>query len=51
MSPEYEQEVLSRQCVKRHILPDDVARLVLFLAADDSEAITNQSHIIDGGWI
>ncbi|NYF90658.1 SDR family oxidoreductase [Tunturiibacter empetritectus] len=51
MSPEYEQEVLSRQCLKRHLLPDDVARLVLFLAADDSEAITNQSHIIDGGWI
>jgi D-xylose 1-dehydrogenase len=51
MSPEYEQEVLSRQCLKRHLLPDDVARLVLFLAADDSKAITNQSHIIDGGWI
>jgi D-xylose 1-dehydrogenase len=51
MSPEYEQEVLDRQCLKRHLLPSDVARLVLFLAADDSEAITNQSHIIDGGWI
>ena len=34
-----------------HILPDDVARLVLFLAADDSSAITSQSHIVDGGWI
>ncbi|WP_348641655.1 SDR family NAD(P)-dependent oxidoreductase [Tunturiibacter gelidoferens] len=51
MSQEYEREVLNRQCIKRHLLPDDVARLVLFLAADDSEAITNQSHIIDGGWI
>jgi NAD(P)-dependent dehydrogenase (short-subunit alcohol dehydrogenase family) len=28
-----------------------VARLVLFLAADDSSAITNQSYIIDGGWV
>ena len=51
MSPEYEQEVLSRQCIKRHILPEEVARLVLFLAADDSEAMTNQNYIIDGGWI
>jgi len=51
MSPEYEQEVLSRQCIKRHILPEEVARLVLFLAADDSEAVTNQNYIIDGGWI
>ena len=51
MSPEYEREVLSRQCIKRHILPEEVARLVLFLAADDSESMTNQNYIIDGGWI
>jgi NAD(P)-dependent dehydrogenase (short-subunit alcohol dehydrogenase family) len=51
MSPEYEREVLSRQCIKRHILPEEVARLVLFRAADDSEAMTNQNYIIDGGWI
>lgn len=51
MSPEYLRDVLQRQCIKRNILPEDVSRLVLFLAADDSEAITNQSYIIDGGWI
>ena len=51
MSPEYELEILTRQCIKRHILPDDVARLVLFLAADDSAAMTNQNYIVDGGWI
>jgi NAD(P)-dependent dehydrogenase (short-subunit alcohol dehydrogenase family) len=46
----YKAEVLSRQALKRMILPDEVARLVLFLAADDSAAITNQSYVIDGGW-
>jgi NAD(P)-dependent dehydrogenase (short-subunit alcohol dehydrogenase family) len=51
MSDEYQRQVLGLQCIKRHLLPDDVARLVLFLAADDSEAITNQTHIVDGGWI
>ncbi|MGI4755554.1 MAG: SDR family NAD(P)-dependent oxidoreductase [Janthinobacterium lividum] len=51
MTPEYEAEVLSRQALKRHILPDEVARLLLFLASDDSSAITNQSYIIDGGWM
>ena len=51
ISPEYEAEALGRQCLKRLLLPADVARLLLFLASDDSSAITNQSHIIDGGWI
>jgi NAD(P)-dependent dehydrogenase (short-subunit alcohol dehydrogenase family) len=51
MTPEYLDKVMALQCIKRHLLPEDVARLVLFLAADDSETITNQSHIIDGGWI
>jgi NAD(P)-dependent dehydrogenase (short-subunit alcohol dehydrogenase family) len=51
MSPAYEEEILSSQCLKRLLLPQDVARLILFLAADDSSAITNQSYIIDGGWI
>lgn len=47
----YEAEIMSRQCLKRHLTPDDVARLALFLAADDSSAITNQSYVIDGGWV
>jgi NAD(P)-dependent dehydrogenase (short-subunit alcohol dehydrogenase family) len=47
----YEAEILGRQALKRMILPEEVARLVLFLAADDSSAITNQSYVIDGGWI
>jgi NAD(P)-dependent dehydrogenase (short-subunit alcohol dehydrogenase family) len=51
MSHEYEREVISRQCIQRHILPEDVARLVLFLAAEDSAAMTNQNYIVDGGWI
>ena len=48
---EYVAEIQSRQALKRMILPEDVARLVLFLAADDSSAITGQSYVIDGGWV
>jgi NAD(P)-dependent dehydrogenase (short-subunit alcohol dehydrogenase family) len=51
LSEEYKREVLSRQALKRHLYPDEVARLVLFLAADDSAAITNQNYVIDGGWV
>ncbi|HEY3627466.1 MAG TPA: SDR family oxidoreductase [Terracidiphilus sp.] len=50
-TPEYKAEIMSRQALKRDILPEDVARLVLFLASDDAGAITNQSYVIDGGWV
>lgn len=48
---EYVAEMLRHQALKRTILPEEVARLVLFLAADDSSAITQQSYAIDAGWI
>lgn len=33
------------------IQPDDVANLVLFLAADDSRFCTGQEFTVDGGWL
>jgi len=50
-TPEYKAEILANQALKRDIQPEDVARLVLFLAADDSSGITNQSYVVDGGWV
>jgi NAD(P)-dependent dehydrogenase (short-subunit alcohol dehydrogenase family) len=50
-TPEYKAEIMAAQALKVEITPEDVARLVLFLAADDSSAITNQSYVIDGGWV
>jgi len=50
-TPEYKAEILASQALKRDIQPEDVARLVLFLAADDSSGITNQSYVVDGGWV
>ena len=51
LTPEGEEELMRRQCLKRKLDPDDIARVVLFFAADDSAAITNQSYIVDGGWV
>lgn len=51
LTEEYKAAVLANQALKRMIMPHEVARLALFLAADDSSAITNQSYVIDGGWI
>ena len=50
-TPEYSAEIMSNQAIKRQIEPDEVARLMMFLAADDSSAITNQSYVIDAGWV
>jgi D-xylose 1-dehydrogenase len=50
-TPEYVANMINRQALKRTLNPDDVARLVLFLAADDSSAITNQGYNVDGGWM
>lgn len=51
LTPEGEQELLRRQCLKRRLVPEDIARVVLFLASDDSAACTNQSYVVDGGWV
>jgi NAD(P)-dependent dehydrogenase (short-subunit alcohol dehydrogenase family) len=48
---EYKKEIMSRQAIKRDIQPEEVAKVVLFLASDESLAITNQSFIIDAGWV
>lgn len=50
LTPDGEAELMRRQCLKRKLMPDEIARVVLFFAADDSGACTNQSYIVDGGW-
>jgi NAD(P)-dependent dehydrogenase (short-subunit alcohol dehydrogenase family) len=42
-------DYLARQCLKEFLLPPDVARMALFLTADDSRMITGQTFVVDGG--
>jgi len=51
LTADYEAEIMARQSLKRHLLPDEVAALAVFLASDSASAITGQTHVIDGGWI
>jgi D-xylose 1-dehydrogenase len=48
---EYKEQIMNRQALKKDIPPEEVAKLTLFLASDESSAITNQSFVIDAGWV
>ena len=38
------------QALAGHVMPEDCARLALFLAAEDSAMISAQQFLVDGGW-
>jgi NAD(P)-dependent dehydrogenase (short-subunit alcohol dehydrogenase family) len=46
-----EAEIARAQCLPGHVMADDLARMALFLAADDSRMITARDLIVDGGWV
>jgi NAD(P)-dependent dehydrogenase (short-subunit alcohol dehydrogenase family) len=50
LTPEGEAELMKGQCLKEKLHPPDVARMVLWLAADDSRLVTAQRFVVDGGW-
>ncbi len=49
LTPEIEKEQLKSQCIKRMLLPEDISRVVLFFASDQSAGCTAQNYIVDGG--
>ncbi len=51
LTPEGEEELLKRQCVKRKLVPQDIANFALFLGSDDSSAMSAQTYLVDGGWV
>jgi 2-keto-3-deoxy-L-fuconate dehydrogenase len=44
-----ERDFISRQPMGRLGKPEEVARLVVFLASDEASYITGQAHLVDGG--
>jgi len=51
MTPEHQSARLQAQCLKRKLYAANLARMVLWLAADDSRMCTAQNWIVDGGSI
>jgi NAD(P)-dependent dehydrogenase (short-subunit alcohol dehydrogenase family) len=51
LTEEGERELMARQCLKRRLVPEDIARVALFLASGEASAMTAQNVIVDGGWV
>lgn len=51
VTPEVEAVAMAAQCLKRRLMPDELAAAVLFLASDESSGITSQSLVVDNGWV
>jgi NAD(P)-dependent dehydrogenase (short-subunit alcohol dehydrogenase family) len=49
LTPEGERDLMKKQCLPEKLYPPDIARMVLWLAADDSRLVTAQNFIVDGG--
>jgi len=43
--------VVALQCLRRRIVPLDVARVCVFLASELSDGMTGQTVNVDGGWV
>jgi 3-oxoacyl-[acyl-carrier protein] reductase len=41
--------ILANRCIKRTETPEDLTGTIVFLASDDSDFITGQTIIVDGG--
>jgi NAD(P)-dependent dehydrogenase (short-subunit alcohol dehydrogenase family) len=50
LNAETEQLIDESQALAGRVYPDDVARVALFLAAEDSAMISAQQFLVDGGW-
>jgi NAD(P)-dependent dehydrogenase (short-subunit alcohol dehydrogenase family) len=51
VTAETKAEIVKNQCLGTSLVPDDIARMALFLCADDSVMCTAQDFIVDGGWV
>jgi NAD(P)-dependent dehydrogenase (short-subunit alcohol dehydrogenase family) len=51
LTPEGVAELMQRQCLKRKLMPDELAKFTVFLASDEASACTGQHYVVDGGWV
>ena len=50
LTPAGEEDIARNQCLPDKLLGEDIAQMVLFLAADDGRMCTAQEFKVDAGW-
>jgi NAD(P)-dependent dehydrogenase (short-subunit alcohol dehydrogenase family) len=51
LTPPGVEELMHRQCLKRKLAPNEIAKFTVFLASDEASACTSQQYVVDGGWV
>ena len=51
LTPESEKDMMKKQCIKKRLMPSDIAKAVLFFSSSQSSGCTNQSYVVDNGWL
>ena len=51
LNPKFKKEILKNQALKKQLLPEDVSKMVLYLASDVSSGSTKQNFTVDAGLI
>ena len=51
LTPESETEMMKKQCIKKRLMPSDIAKAVLFFSSNQSSGCTNKSYVVDNGWL
>ena len=47
--PEFSKAIIAARCIKRSETPEDLTGTIVFLSSDDSDFITGQTILVDGG--
>ncbi len=49
IKPDSDERQMEIQCLKRWLVPDDLAKVTVFLASDEAAACTSQLYVVDAG--
>jgi len=51
VNEEWKKKVMANRCVQRTQVPEDLVGIAMFMASDESEFMTGQTVVVDGGMI